>query len=69
MQLQNTKEHEIEFIFPLLSQQTECFFNKLIDVYFQDNNIFQSLSSDDYRLVIHLIEAAIISTDLALYFK
>ncbi|KAG1682645.1 cGMP-specific 3',5'-cyclic phosphodiesterase [Nymphon striatum] len=34
----------------------------------EGNTIFQSLSAEDYRTVIKLIEAAIISTDLALYF-
>lgn len=33
------------------------------------NNIFQSLSTDDYRRVMRLVEAAILSTDLAMYFK
>lgn len=35
----------------------------------QGNNILQALSADDYKLVIHYIESAILSTDLALYFR
>ncbi|XP_069140348.1 cGMP-specific 3',5'-cyclic phosphodiesterase-like isoform X2 [Argopecten irradians] len=35
----------------------------------EGNNIFQSLSSDEYRSVIKMLEHAILSTDLALYFK
>lgn len=33
------------------------------------NNIFSSLSSQEYRKVVKIIESAILSTDLALYFK
>ncbi|CAM1317755.1 Uncharacterised protein g6831 [Pycnogonum litorale] len=33
------------------------------------NNIFQSLSADDYRKAVKHIENAILSTDLALYFE
>ncbi|CAG9817476.1 unnamed protein product [Phaedon cochleariae] len=33
------------------------------------NNIFQALSPDDYRRVMRLVETAILSTDLAMYFK
>ncbi|XP_050304949.1 cGMP-specific 3',5'-cyclic phosphodiesterase-like [Anthonomus grandis grandis] len=33
------------------------------------NNIFQALSPDDYRRVMKLVETAILSTDLAMYFK
>ncbi|XP_070540834.1 cGMP-specific 3',5'-cyclic phosphodiesterase-like isoform X14 [Ptychodera flava] len=35
----------------------------------EGNNIFESLSSEDYRNVIKILESAILSTDLALYFK
>ncbi|XP_021361131.1 cGMP-specific 3',5'-cyclic phosphodiesterase-like isoform X2 [Mizuhopecten yessoensis] len=35
----------------------------------EGNNIFQSLSSAEYRTVIKMLEHAILSTDLALYFK
>ncbi|XP_070212338.1 cGMP-specific 3',5'-cyclic phosphodiesterase-like isoform X3 [Littorina saxatilis] len=35
----------------------------------EGNNIFQSLSPDEYRRAIKLLEHAILSTDLALYFK
>ncbi|ESO86557.1 hypothetical protein LOTGIDRAFT_71258, partial [Lottia gigantea] len=35
----------------------------------EGNNIFQSLSPTDYRNVIKTLEHAILSTDLALYFK
>ncbi|XP_056005407.1 cGMP-specific 3',5'-cyclic phosphodiesterase-like isoform X2 [Ostrea edulis] len=35
----------------------------------EGNNIFQSLSSAQYRNVIKMLEHAILSTDLALYFK
>ncbi|CAF1289006.1 unnamed protein product [Adineta steineri] len=35
----------------------------------EGNNILQTLSPDDYKLVIHYIELAILSTDLALYFR
>ncbi|KAG5871279.1 hypothetical protein JTB14_037079 [Gonioctena quinquepunctata] len=33
------------------------------------NNIFQALSPEDYRRVMRLVETAILSTDLAMYFK
>ncbi|XP_024936259.1 cGMP-specific 3',5'-cyclic phosphodiesterase isoform X2 [Cephus cinctus] len=33
------------------------------------NNIFQSLSMEDYRKVMRVVENAILSTDLAMYFK
>lgn len=33
------------------------------------NNILKGLSSSEYERVIHMIESAILSTDLALYFK
>ncbi|CAH0554948.1 unnamed protein product [Brassicogethes aeneus] len=33
------------------------------------NNIFQALSPEDYRKVMKLVETAILSTDLAMYFK
>lgn len=33
------------------------------------NNIFQNLSTDDYRRVMKVVEKAILSTDLALYFR
>lgn len=35
----------------------------------EGNNIFQSLSTDEYRYIISMVEASILSTDLALYFK
>ncbi|CAF0957449.1 unnamed protein product [Rotaria sordida] len=35
----------------------------------EGNNILQTLSPDDYKLVIRYVEAAILSTDLALYFR
>ncbi|XP_069679001.1 cGMP-specific 3',5'-cyclic phosphodiesterase isoform X2 [Periplaneta americana] len=35
----------------------------------EGNNIFQSLSTEDYRSVMKTVESAIISTDLAMYFK
>lgn len=33
------------------------------------NNIFQTLSMEDYRKVMRVVENAILSTDLAVYFK
>ncbi|KAK9301706.1 hypothetical protein QLX08_006106 [Tetragonisca angustula] len=33
------------------------------------NNIFQNLSMEDYRKVMKVVESAILSTDLAVYFK
>ncbi|KAJ8920329.1 hypothetical protein NQ315_011991 [Exocentrus adspersus] len=33
------------------------------------NNIFQALSPEDYRRVMRMVETAILSTDLAMYFK
>ncbi|XP_047363753.1 cGMP-specific 3',5'-cyclic phosphodiesterase isoform X2 [Vespa velutina] len=33
------------------------------------NNIFQNLSMEDYRRVMKVVESAILSTDLAMYFK
>ncbi|XP_022918374.1 cGMP-specific 3',5'-cyclic phosphodiesterase [Onthophagus taurus] len=33
------------------------------------NNIFQALSPDDYRKIMKIVESAILSTDLAMYFK
>ncbi|XP_037950287.1 cGMP-specific 3',5'-cyclic phosphodiesterase [Teleopsis dalmanni] len=35
----------------------------------EGNNIFQALSPDDYRRVMKIVESAILSTDLAMYFK
>ncbi|XP_038046831.1 cGMP-specific 3',5'-cyclic phosphodiesterase-like isoform X4 [Patiria miniata] len=35
----------------------------------EGNNIFQFLSPEDYRELIRMLEGAILSTDLALYFK
>lgn len=35
----------------------------------QGNNIFMHLSPADYRRAIAVVESAILSTDLALYFK
>ncbi|CAH1783001.1 unnamed protein product [Owenia fusiformis] len=35
----------------------------------EGNNIFQHLNPEDYRKVIKVLESAILSTDLALYFK
>ncbi|XP_022096548.1 cGMP-specific 3',5'-cyclic phosphodiesterase-like isoform X3 [Acanthaster planci] len=35
----------------------------------EGNNIFQFLSPEDYRELIRMLESAILSTDLALYFK
>lgn len=35
----------------------------------EGNNIFQALSPDDYRKVMKIVETAILSTDLAMYFK
>ncbi|XP_033125627.1 cGMP-specific 3',5'-cyclic phosphodiesterase-like, partial [Anneissia japonica] len=34
----------------------------------ENNNIFQSLSADDYQSVLKMLESAILATDLALYF-
>ena len=36
---------------------------------FQGNNILNGLTSDQYESVLHMLENAILSTDLALYFK
>ncbi|KAG8237830.1 hypothetical protein J437_LFUL002439 [Ladona fulva] len=35
----------------------------------EGNNIFQALSPEDYRRVMTIVEMAILSTDLAMYFK
>ncbi len=35
----------------------------------EGNNIFQGLNPDDYRSVMKIVEEAILSTDLALYFR
>ncbi|XP_054716630.1 cGMP-specific 3',5'-cyclic phosphodiesterase-like isoform X2 [Uloborus diversus] len=35
----------------------------------EGNNIFQSLSPEEYKTIISIVESAILSTDLALYFK
>src|ERR1700734_466342 len=35
----------------------------------EGNTILQALSPDDYKLVVRYIESAILSTDLALYFR
>ncbi|XP_022246838.1 cGMP-specific 3',5'-cyclic phosphodiesterase-like isoform X1 [Limulus polyphemus] len=35
----------------------------------EGNNIFQSLSPEEYKIAVSVIESAILSTDLALYFK
>ncbi|ALC45432.1 Pde6 [Drosophila busckii] len=35
----------------------------------EGNNIFQALSPEDYRCVMKTVESAILSTDLAMYFK
>ncbi|XP_059082786.1 cGMP-specific 3',5'-cyclic phosphodiesterase-like isoform X2 [Tigriopus californicus] len=35
----------------------------------EGNNIFQGMSTDDYRHVMRILEQAILSTDLALYFR
>ncbi|KAL0277369.1 UNVERIFIED_CONTAM: hypothetical protein PYX00_004686 [Menopon gallinae] len=35
----------------------------------EGNNIFQALSPEDYRYVMKIVENAILSTDLAMYFK
>ncbi|XP_077992987.1 cGMP-specific 3',5'-cyclic phosphodiesterase-like isoform X3 [Glandiceps talaboti] len=35
----------------------------------EGNNVFQSLSAEEYRSCIKILESAILSTDLALYFK
>lgn len=37
--------------------------------FFQGLNIYQNLSRRQHDLVIHLMDIAIIATDLALYFK
>ena len=35
----------------------------------QGSNIFDNLNEEDYKLAMRLLEDAILSTDLALYFK
>ena len=35
----------------------------------EGNNIFQALSPSDFRTVMNVVECAILSTDLAMYFK
>ncbi|CAH1730741.1 unnamed protein product [Chironomus riparius] len=35
----------------------------------EGNNIFQALSPEDFRYVMNVVECAILSTDLAMYFK
>ncbi|XP_049534052.1 cGMP-specific 3',5'-cyclic phosphodiesterase isoform X3 [Anopheles darlingi] len=35
----------------------------------EGNNIFQALSPEDFRMVMKVVETAILSTDLAMYFK
>ncbi|CAL4068650.1 unnamed protein product, partial [Meganyctiphanes norvegica] len=45
-------------------------FDQCVMILSQDsNNIFQGLSSDDYRQVMKVVESAILSTDMAMYFK
>ncbi|KAK4296300.1 hypothetical protein Pmani_031195 [Petrolisthes manimaculis] len=45
-------------------------FDQCVMILSQDsNNIFQSLSAVDYRHVMRLLENAILSTDMAMYFK
>ena len=38
-------------------------------IYIQNNNILQGLTQEEYSLVIQMLENAILSTDLALYFQ
>ena len=38
-------------------------------IIFQGSNIFDNLNEEDYKLAMKLLEDAILSTDLALYFK
>ncbi|KAL7639239.1 UNVERIFIED_CONTAM: hypothetical protein RMT77_010773 [Armadillidium vulgare] len=45
-------------------------FDQCVMILSQDsNNIFQSLSATDYRKVMQVVENAILSTDMGLYFK
>lgn len=53
----------------LMSFWSDVFLISLIFFSFQGNNIFQSLSPQEYRTAIKMLEHAILSTDLALYFK
>lgn len=46
----------------MLSQQWDSISMKIIF-------LFQSLSPEDYRQVMNVVESAILSTDLAMYFK
>ncbi|XP_076037013.1 cGMP-specific 3',5'-cyclic phosphodiesterase-like isoform X2 [Oratosquilla oratoria] len=45
-------------------------FDQCVMILSQDsNNIFQALSAEDYRRVMRVVENAILSTDMAMYFK
>ena len=62
LRLQNTFEY--------LTDTLESMNNKTMYVLsFQGNEILSGLSQDDYESMIGLLEAAILATDLALYFK
>ena len=45
------------------------YFNYCFCNFFQGNEILSGLSQDEYESMIGLLEAAILATDLALYFK
>ena len=47
----------------------ELFLTNLIIFFLKGNEIFGSLSAEEYNAVIKLVEQAIIATDLALYFQ
>ena len=49
--------------FRLSRQKKNCLY------FFQGSNIFKNLNEEDYKLAMKLLEDAILSTDLALYFK
>lgn len=48
---------------------SDCWFYRRDSVAFQALNIYQNLNRRQHDIVIHLMDIAIIATDLALYFK
>lgn len=59
----------IEKLYESLSLRFNKLYFSVMILNSDGNNIFQALSTVDFKYVMKIVESAILSTDLAMYFK
>ncbi|XP_072025380.1 cGMP-specific 3',5'-cyclic phosphodiesterase-like [Amphiura filiformis] len=66
---QQKTESALSQLYSTSTMEHHHFDHSIMILQTEGNNIFQFLSAEDYRVALTMLETAILSTDLALYFK